>query len=218
MSSKSQFTRADVDVVEDITVFDGFWELAAVKLRPRLFAGGWSSVVQRELHRRGSAAGVLLYDPILDAVGMLEQFRVGALNSADGNPWLMELVAGLVEAGESPEEVAQRESVEEAGCTLKSIEPIADYYSSPGGSDEYFYLYCGITDLSAVKELHGLEHENEDIRLHVIRYEELEALIAAGRFNNAHSLLALQWLEKHRPRLRAVDDPEYGALAGPADE
>ena len=144
MSNRRRFTRSDVDVIEDVTVFDGFWKLAVLSLRHRLFAGGWSTSLTRELHRRGLAVGVLLYDPKLDAIGMVEQFRIGALAGPGEHPWLMELVAGLLEPAESPEEVAHRESLEEAGCTLESIEPIADYFSSPGGSDEYFYLFCGI--------------------------------------------------------------------------
>ena len=191
----------DVEILDERIVYDGFWKLALLRLRHRLFAGGWSAEVRRELHRRGAAVGVLLYDPSIDSVGLVEQFRIGALNNPAG-PWLIELVAGLIEPGEAPEQVVRRESVEEAGCTIAALEAVADYYSSPGGSDEYFHLYCGRTDLSDVESFHGLEQEHEDIRLHVIPCRELPDLLARGRCNNAHTLLALQWLTANRDRLR----------------
>lgn len=197
------FGREDVELKEDRIAFDGFWKLAVLRLRHRLFAGGWSAELTRELHRRGQAVGVLLYDPAIDCIGLVEQFRVGALDNPAG-PWLLELVAGLLEKGETPAMVARRESIEEAGCRLDAIEPIADYYSSPGGSDEYFYLFCGRTDLSGVEVLHGVDHEHEDIRLHVIPWGELADVLSQGRCNNAHTLLALEWFNANRLRLRGV--------------
>jgi ADP-ribose pyrophosphatase len=201
MGERDQFRRTDVEILDDELAFDGFWQLRVKTLRHRCFAGGWSEPMRREVHCRGNAVGVLLYDPVLDAVGLVEQFRVGALEDAQ-TPWLFELVAGLIEPGETPPDVAIREVQEEAGCRVDTLEAIAEYYSSPGGSDEYFYLYCARADLSDVDELHGVEHEHEDIRLHVLDRETLERRRGEGRCNNAHTLLALHWLEQHRPRLR----------------
>lgn len=195
------FGHDDVEILEEKTVWDGFWKLKQFRLRFRRFAGGWSRPVLRELHCRGEAAGVLLYDPELDAVGLVEQFRVGAAFRA-GSPWLLELVAGLVEPGETPAEVAVRETAEESGCTVQDLLPIAGYYSSPGGCDEYFHLFCARTSLNGAAELHGLEGENEDIRLHVIPYAALDDMQRDGRLDNAHTLIALQWLHLERERIR----------------
>lgn len=195
------FGREDVEFVEEKTVWSGFWKLKQFRLRFRRFAGGWSGVVSRELHCRGEAVGVLLYDPELDAVGMVEQFRIGAAFRA-GSPWLLELVAGLVEPGETPAEVAVRETAEESGCTVLELVPVAGYYSSPGGTDEYFHLFCARVSLRDVRELHGMPGESEDIRLHVIPCAQLEQMRHDGRFDNAHTLIALQWLRLERDGIR----------------
>jgi ADP-ribose pyrophosphatase len=144
---------------------------------------------------------VLLYDPTLDAIGMVEQFRIGAAFRA-GSPWLLELVAGLVEEGETPAEVAVRETTEESACVIRELLPVAGYFSSPGGTDEYFHLFCARVDLGDAGGLHGKAGEHEDIRLHVIPYAEVAQLQRDGHFNNAHTLIALQWLAMHRDEVR----------------
>lgn len=198
------FGSDDVDVQREEILFDGFWTLKRLTLRHRRYAGGWSEPMTREVHCRGEAVGVLLYDPELDAVALVEQFRVGPWAKGDARPWLLELVAGLREEGEDPEGVAIRETREEAGCEVQSLRHIASYYSSPGGCDEYFHLYCAHVSLAGAGLLHGEEHEHEDIRLHVVPVSGLPALIAAGRCNNAHSLLALQWFEAKYAELRGT--------------
>ena len=119
-----------------------------------------------------------------------------------GSPWLYELVAGLVEPGETPAEVAIRETAEESGCVIEELVPVAGYYSSPGGTDEYFHLFCARVNLDGAGGLHGKHGEHEDIRLHVIPCAELPELQRQGRFNNAHTLIALQWLELQRDEIR----------------
>lgn len=196
-----RFDHDDVEILGEETHYDGFWRLKVIELRHRRFEGGWSEVLRREIHCRGAAVGVLLYDPELDAVGVVEQFRVGALGRG-GSPWLFELVAGLVEEGETPEQVAVREAREEAGCELRALAPVAEYFSSPGGSDEYFYIFCGCATLSGAGTLHGVEGEHEDIRLHVIPWERALERLGEGQFNNAHTLLAMQWLRENRDEVR----------------
>ncbi len=197
----SQFKRDDVEIVEDRTVWRGFFKVRALQLRHRLFNGGWGKELNRELFVREPAVGLLPYDPVNDLVLQVEQFRVGAIARAEG-PWLNELVAGIIDKDETPEDVARREALEEAGLEIGELEKIAEYYSSPGGSDEYFYLYCGAVDLSAAGGIFGLEHEGEDIRATVLDFASAMQLLDEGKVDNAHSLIALQWLRLNRSRLR----------------
>lgn len=202
-SDATEFDKArDVEVLGDELVYDGFFKIRKLRLRHRLFAGGWSPTVSRELFQRHEAVGVLLYDPVLDVVGLVEQFRIGTLGRSD-NPWLLELVAGLIDADESPETVGIRETLEEAGCTVQALEPVCRYFSSPGGSDEYFHLFCGRCDLSVAGGIHGLADEGEDIRVRVLSAAEAFALLARGEVHNAHTLIGLLWLQQHRARLRS---------------
>jgi len=197
---KPHFTRDDVEVLEECREYDGFFKIDRLTLRHRRFAGDWSPALNRELFLRRAAVGVLLYDPQLDAVALVEQFRIGALHTE--NPWLLELVAGLIDSDETPEAVARREAIEEAGCEIADMEPVLNYFSSPGGSNEFFYLFCGRCSLRNAGGIFGLPEEGEDIRVHILPADEAFQRVAAGELCNAHTIIALQWLQLHRQRLR----------------
>jgi len=202
-SESVELNRSDVEILHEEDVFRGFFRLTRFKLRHRLFAGGWSDIFSRELFRRRDAVGVLLYDPQRDLVGLVEQFRVGVYARTGEKPWLLEIVAGVIDTdGEAPAAVAIREAREEANCDILALEPIAEYFSSPGGTDEYFYVYCGRCDLSGAGGVFGLPEENEDIRVHVLPVDELFARLQRGDIRNGLTLVAAQWLQLHRERLR----------------
>ena len=182
-------------------VYDGFFQMEKYQLQHTLFDGGWSKPLSRELFERGHAVAVLLYDPKEDAVVMVEQFRIGALGHPD-HPWFLEVVAGMVEEGESEEEVARRESVEEAGCRVGEMEFIARYWVSPGGTSETMVLYCGEVDSTRAEGVHGLDHEGEDILVHVVPWGDLLQRLQRGEINSATPLLGVQWLQMNRERLQ----------------
>ena len=183
--------------------YSGFFRNNGYRLRHRLFAGGWSGVIEREVFERGHAVGVLPYDPVADSIVLIEQFRIGAL-IAGMSPWLIEVVAGIIEEGEAPEEVARRETLEEAGLEIQALMPMCRYLVSPGGSSESVLLYCGRVDSRGAAGIHGLAEEHEDIRVDRLPYEEAMRLLEEGRVTNSVSLIALQWLALHRDRVRAA--------------
>lgn len=196
-------SAGNVEILERESCYRGFFALHRLRLRHRLFAGGWSRPMTRELFVRGPAVGVLLYDPRLRLVGLVEQFRIGALGEPAG-PWVLEVVAGMVEEGEGAQTVARRETIEEAGIAELMLEPMYRYLTSPGGSDETHELFCGLTDLHGREGCFGLDDEHEDIRLVVMPEAEALAGLAAQRYNNAATLIALQWLALNGERLRAT--------------
>ena len=192
----------DVDVIERKTVYKAFTQLDILRLKHRLFAGGISPVIQREMVIKPEAVGVLIYDPVLDAVLLIEQFRVGALTET--NPWQLEIVAGLVDGdGESLETVAHREVQEETGVTLSRLERLMTFLLSPGGSNERFTLFVGQADLSVVQtgSIYGLPEEGEDIRVQVISAASAIELLQKPRLFNAPLLIALQWFALNRDNL-----------------
>ena len=192
-----------VELLEKTERYSGFFRINRYRLRHRLFAGGWSGVIEREVFERGHAVGVLPYDPVADSVVLIEQFRVGAL-VAGMSPWLIEVVAGIVEEGEAPEEVARRETREEAGLEIQALMPMCRYLVSPGGSSESVRLYCGRVDSRGAGGIHGLAEEHEDIRVDRLPYGDAMRLLEEGRVTNSVSLIALQWLALHRDRVRAA--------------
>jgi len=194
------FTANDVQVSRE-AVYQGFMQLQQVQVKHRLFEGGWSETFQRELLVRHPAVMVLLYDPKHDAVVLIEQFRVGALEDKHG-PWLLEMVAGIVEPGESLAEVASRESLEEAGCEVQVLERVTQVWTSPGGSNENITLFCGKVDSSGVGGVHGLVEEHENICVRVVSYEMALQALKAGIIRDATSTIAMQWLQLNRDDLR----------------
>ena len=190
-----------VEIVDKTVCYDGFFRLERYRLRHRLFSGAWSRVLTRELFERGHAAAVLPYDPALDAVVLVEQFRIGALE-APGSPWLLEIVAGIIDPGETPEEVVRREAVEEANCQIEALIHIYDYFVSPGGTSERISLFCGKVDAIGAGGLYGLEAEEEDIRVTVVPFAEAIEQLHAGKINSAAPIIALQWLQLNHAPLR----------------
>jgi len=186
---------------EKATPFRGYFQIDRYRLKHQRFNGGWSEEVSREVFERGHAASVLPYDPVRDTVILIEQFRVGAY-AAGIEPWLIEVVAGIIEPGEEPEAVVRREALEEAGCEIGDLEPICKVLMSPGGCSETTAMFCGRIDSTNAGGVFGLEHENEDIRAFVVPAEEALARLARSEYANATIVISLQWLALNRDRLR----------------
>ncbi|WBA08333.1 ADP-ribose diphosphatase [Salinivibrio kushneri] len=196
-----QFDRDDI-VIEDISpLYQGFFSIQRYQFRHRLFEGGWSGAVVRELFERGHAVAVLPYDPVRDEVVMLEQIRVGAM-AAGATPWQLEIVAGMIDKGQSPEQVAHREAREEAGLLLHQMERVTRYLSSSGGCSEQLDVFVAIVDASEAEGVHGLDSENEDILVHRLSRQHAYQKVVDGEIENAASIIALQWLELNASRLR----------------
>jgi ADP-ribose pyrophosphatase len=191
----------EFEVIEKSIVYSGFFRMESYRLRHRLFSGEWSEVMRRECLERGHAVALLPYDPVRDEVVLIEQFRIGALENPTG-PWLLEIVAGIIGPGETETGVARRETVEEAGCSVREILPICKYLVSPGGTSETIALYCGWVDAKGVGGIHGLDTEHEDIRVQAVSRTEAMAMLHAGRINSAAAVIALQWLALNHQDLR----------------
>jgi len=190
---KPSYQQMDAEVLQQEACYEGFFTMKKLTIRHKLFNGGWGQPINRELFERGEAAAVLLYDPVLDVVVLTEQFRVGALN--EPSPWIFELVAGIIEPGETPAEVAIRETQEESGAHIAQLTPICQYLVSPGGTNEKLHVFMALLDSTDVGGIHGLKHEGEDIKVHKISRQQAYQGVVDGRINNAATVIALQWLQ-----------------------
>jgi ADP-ribose pyrophosphatase len=197
---KPQFDISHTEVLARESCYQGFLRMDKLQLRHRLFAGGWSETMTRELMLRGQAVGVLLFDPDREEIVLVRQFRVGMIDEPQ-SPWLLEIVAGMVDAGEELLEVATRESLEEANVSPRDLVEICSYYNSPGASNEKITLYCGRVDARNAGGIYGLAEEHEDIEVVSVAYEELITAVATGEVNNAMTIIALQWLQLNRQNL-----------------
>lgn len=196
-----RFSTDDVQVIAKDTVFKGYFQIDRYRLRHRTFEGGWSGEIVREIFERGHAVVVALYDPERDEIALIEQFRTGAL-AADLYPWQVECVAGIIDPGETPEQVAWRESEEEAGAKPTHMEEVGRYLVTGGGSSETVVLYCACVDTAKINGLHGLAHEDEDIRAFTVPLAEAYAMTKDGRIENTMAVIAIQWLMLEKGELK----------------
>lgn len=199
----TDYHHADVQVLDKQIAYDGYFQIIKYQLKHRLFNGGWSETIIREVFERGQAAGVLLYDPILNKVVLTEQFRVGTLQDK-ASPWLLEIVAGILdETDQDFANLARRETREEAGLEPLALMPITEYWASPGACTEKISLFCAKVDASNAGGVHGLAAEHEDIRVVVMDTAEAFAAVSDGRICNALSIIALQWLQLNQVKVNA---------------
>jgi ADP-ribose pyrophosphatase len=193
-----------IDIRERKTVYQGFFRIDHFRLRHRLYAGGWSPELSREIFLRHNAAAILLYDPQRDTLVFIEQFRLAA-HLAGFPAWQLEIVAGIIDRDESAAAVARREAQEEAGLSvIGEIIPIHRFLPSPGGSTETVDLFCGRVDAGNAGGIHGLADESEDIKVVVKGTDEAFALLEAGKIQNAFTLIALHWFAAKRETLRRL--------------
>jgi ADP-ribose pyrophosphatase len=197
----SEFSADDVEVIERRELHRRFLRVDLITLKHRLHEGGWLGPMDREVMIREQAVGVLLYDPRRNEIVMVRQFRVGVLDEKH-SPWLLELVAGMVDTDESPMEVATRECREEADLVPADLVKICEYYNSPGASNEKVTLFCGRVDAGQAGGVFGLDEEHEDIEVVTLSVDEACAAVANGLIDNAMSIIAIQWLQLNQADLQ----------------
>jgi ADP-ribose pyrophosphatase len=191
----------DVEILQRNPAYRGYGRIDRYRLRHRLHDGGIGRAIDREVYDRGHVAGVLPYDPARDCVVLIEQFRIGAY-LAGMRPWQTEAVAGIIDAQETPEEVARREAKEEADLEIQELVPLYRYLVSPGAITETVALFVGRVDSAGAGGVHGLPDEGEDIKVLTVPVPELAGMIEDGRIANVLTIAAVQWLLLYRDKLR----------------
>jgi ADP-ribose pyrophosphatase len=193
------------------TEFDGFFKMRRLRFRHSLYRGGWSPQIEREVFCRGEAVVVLLYDSQRQQVVLVEQCRPGAvlhryghadLQNNTNSPfqddfdqaWLLEPVAGMIDAGETPQQAGVREVQEEAGIAVDKLEYICELYPSPGGCDELLHLYAADINSANLAQYAGLANHVEDIKVVLLTYAQAKEALRTARFKVATTFIALQWL------------------------
>lgn len=194
---QATYSHKDVEIQSREFIYTGFVRVEKVSLKHRLFnQSEYTPTIHRELVRRKEAAGVLIYNDQQQKFALIEQFRVGAMNDPI-SPWQLEIIAGVLDGDESPESCIRRESLEESGCELTKIELLYSFYPSAGACDERFHLYVAQADLPLEGGIFGMPDEGENIKLHILKYTDLNGLLDSQRLCNAPVIMALQWLQQH---------------------
>jgi len=195
-------------------VWDGFFQLLRATVRFEKLDGSTSAPMERLVFERGDSVAVLLYDAALDQVILAQQLRV-PVYLREGTGWLLEIVAGTLEPGRTPEEVVRSEALEEVGYCLEALQPIATVYLSPGACTERIHIY--IAQVSAEQRVAvggGLPASGEDIRVCAVAFAEALAMARDGRIRDAKTVLALQYLALERAREAGRDPGDASGKAG----
>lgn len=193
-----QVPRSAPEVLSRRPAHRGFFALDQARLRWPRFDGTQSDLLEREVFIGGDAALVLPYDAATDRVVLVEQVRMGPWRRGDGQLFTLEPVAGLIDAGETPETAARREAEEEAGLTLGALTPMAGVYPSPGDSTNFFHCFlgaCALEDRDCW--IGGKPEEGEDIRAHALPLTQAMAMIDSGEIRIAATVMMLLWLDRH---------------------
>lgn len=201
MSKENEtFTSKDIEIEAVTPLYDGFFKMVRYDFRHRLFAGGWSDTVKREIFERGHAVAVLPYDPELEEFVLIEQVRIGAMATCE-SPWLIEVIAGVIDEGETQMSVCIREAQEEAGIQLEKVTKALSYLASPGGTTERIHIFMAQADATKASGIHGLDYEAEDIKVHRVKEKDALEWLETGRIDNAATIIALQWFFMHKEKL-----------------
>ncbi|TLS68685.1 NUDIX domain-containing protein [Mariprofundus erugo] len=177
-------------IVSKKPVYQGFFSMDVCTVEHERFDGHMQTIV-RENMERGDAAAMLLFDPATDQVLLLEQFRIGPA-MRDDNPWLIEIVAGIVDAGESIEQAIMREAHEESGFVPYQTTWLGRYYTTPGACSERIDLFLGLVDSTApVGDGGGIADEHEDIRISWVSRTAAMQMLAEGRIASGAPMLAM---------------------------
>jgi ADP-ribose pyrophosphatase len=193
--------RLHASVEQRSVLHAGFLTLSRYVFRVEKHDGGYRDLTW-EVMERGHAVAVLGFDPALDRVVLISEFRPGVLLAGD-YPFTDNLVAGGMEENESAEAAAVREMREETGLQLREpriVHPGA--YVSSGGTSERITLVFGFVDTTNAGGVHGNAEESEDILTVVLRAQEFIARVRAAQITDLKTMVAGYWFAENHQSLR----------------
>ena len=179
-------------------LLNDFFKVEEAYLSFEQFDGHMSPVVRRLNLERGDSVSVLVFNQTTEKLILVSQFRYATYPKTDG--WTIEAIAGMVDAGETPEQAAKREVGEETGLSIDTFEHIATFYPSPGGSSERIFLYYSEVsgDKARYKETGGILSKGEDVKAVEITLPEALAKIKTGEIADAKTIIGVYWLENRQ--------------------
>jgi nudix-type nucleoside diphosphatase (YffH/AdpP family) len=190
----------NVEIRSERRLFDDFFKVDELIVAHERYDGKMSGDERRLVFERGDAAAVLLFDADARSVVLVEQFKPATLigrrrddpSTPDG--WITELVAGMIDAGESADQAVIREAFEETGYRIDNPRLIAKFFSSPGGSSERIFLYCArVSDVQ--REGRGGGDGEEDLKVFQLRIDDLFYRLAEGAIDDPKLAIAAYWLK-----------------------
>jgi ADP-ribose pyrophosphatase len=182
-----------VDVRSRRRLLDDFFKVDEAEVSWQRFDGTMTPPVRRLVFERGDSVAAVVFDRDTQRLLFTEQFRFPTHEKGPG--WIVEVMAGMIDPGESPDAALRREIAEELGYRADRIDHIATFYVSPGGSSERILLYYAeVGGDERVSEGGGVPGEYEDIRIVRLSLDEARAALSDGRLTDAKTIIGLQWV------------------------
>ncbi len=173
-------------------LYSGFFSMNKFEFIHQKHDGSWTNKIEREIFSGAHVSTVLPYDPIKREIILIKQFRAGVISRYDDD-YLYEIVAGIIDVGEKPEDAAKRECLEETGCEVKTLTNIQSYFPAPGSSESFYHLFLGEINSFNGEKIMGLENENEDILVKAYKVDDVRKMLQNKKIKNGLTLVALQW-------------------------
>ena len=188
-----------VDVLRRKRVFDDVFKIDEAELQFELRNGEMSAPVRRLSFERGDSVAAVVWRRDNDTLLFTEQFRFPTITKGPG--WLLEIIAGVIDEGETPDAAIRREIEEEVGYRAQHVTPISTFYVSPGGSSERIALFSAeVSATDQVSEGGGVQTEHEDIRIVTLASAAARDALDEHRFMDAKTIIGLQWFFDRGPR------------------
>ena len=174
--------------------YNGWMKVDSLTLQQKTPTGEWSKEFNREVIVRGDAVIGLIVDPLNKKLLLTSQLRPGGI--LQDMPYIYEMVAGMIDTGESHEEALKREAFEETAVdNLQNIEHICSYLPSCGSLSEKVHLYYAEANLENLPKFAGCSDENEVIEIVVLDYDEAFKWQKEGKIGTGNGHVALNWLK-----------------------
>ena len=173
-------------------IHDGFFKLYELNFRHEKHDGTWSPELKREIFGGAHVTTVLPYDPVKKKILLIKQCRAGIINRQK-DPILLEIVAGIIDEGETPAQAAKRECFEETGCKVNKLDNINSYFPAPGSSESFYHLFFAEIESFEGERILGQKDENEDILVRSYDIDEVKNLMKKKQIKSGVTLIALQW-------------------------
>jgi GDP-mannose pyrophosphatase NudK len=153
---------------------------------------GQRAMQSREVYDRGNGAVILLYNKQTRTVILTRQFRMPTYLNGNATGMLIEACAGLLDK-EHPEDAIRRETEEETGYKLGTIEKVFESYMSPGSVTEILYFFTAEYEPSMkVSDGGGLEEEQEEIEVLELSMDRALEMVKTGEIKDAKTIMLLQ--------------------------
>jgi GDP-mannose pyrophosphatase NudK len=186
-----------IEILQSEILSDNWYILRKITYNYLKKDGLWEKQI-REAYDRGNGATILLYNKEAKTVILTRQFRLPTYLNGNETGMLIEACAGLLDK-DNAEECIRRETEEETGYQISSVEKLFEVYMSPGSVTEIVHFFAAeYTKDMKVNDGGGIQEEQENIEVLELDFDQAYNMIASGEIKDAKTIMLLQYAKINR--------------------